>query len=178
MRLLPPGKPKLSKPEAIQRLGRFYNPEQVQLLGIRGYYLNTMGEPKKNDRGLYDDAIFVVSPEVFAAFNANTDPSVFRKRIAVLELGCWSYKVGTHGLSKPKNLRYEALVQAGPVTVKRDEMGLDTGWFGINIHRGGYNTTSSEGCQTIYPEQWHLFIETVKAELKKQHQVELDYVLV
>ena len=49
-----------------------------------------------------------------------------------------------------------------PVTVERmsadgeihDE---ETGCFGINLHRGGVNGTSSEGCLTVTQEQWKVF---------------------
>src|SRR5262245_48185267 len=116
----------------------------------------------ENDRGIYDDALFIVSPETFVAFNANVDPSVFRRGIAALEAGGVRYKLGIHGLSRPAAQCYKALVQAGPVTVRRDETGNDTGWFGINIHRGGVSGTSSLGCQTIVPDQWPTFIAPVE----------------
>ena len=58
---------------------------------------------------------------------------------------------------------YWALRQAGDVTVIRDghtQPYTDTPprprmW--IDIHRGGRNTTSSEGCQTIHPDYWDAF---------------------
>ena len=149
----------------------------VAILGLRGFYLDSMGAPGRNDRGIYDDAIFVVSEHAFASFNANTDPSVSRKGVAVLKPGRWDYKVGTHGLSKPKSSRYTALVQAAKVTVVRDQTGDDTGWFGINIHKGGRTTTSSLGCQTIYPDQWPAFIELVRSELRRAEQKVVPYLL-
>lgn len=150
----------------------------VCIVGIRGYYKQTMGDPTKNDRKIYDDALFIVAPECFMSFNANVDPGYFRKKIASLKTGVWKYKLGIHGLSKPKKLQYEALVQAAKVTVMRDEVGEDTGMFGINIHRGGNNSVSSLGCQTIVPAQWDSFIATVKSQLKKHNQKVVPYILV
>ena len=71
------------------------------VVGIRGYYRDSLGEPGENDRGIYDDAAFVVGPETFAAFNANTDPSRFRYGVASLMPGCHPYKPGLHGISRP-----------------------------------------------------------------------------
>jgi len=147
------------------------------LLGRRSYYRDTMGEPGEGDWGIYDDAIILRSPTAFATFNANTDPSHHHPGVAVLKPGVWQYKVGIHGLSRPAANRYEALVQAGAVTVAREGQGDDTGWFGINIHRGGWTTTSSEGCQTIHPDQWSEFIALVKAELRRYGAATLPYAL-
>ena len=151
--------------------------DKVALVGRRGYYRDSMGVKGKNDRGIYDDAIFVVSPNLFAAYNANTDPSRGRPGMAVLKPGVWRYKIGVHGLSKPKAQQYKALVQAAEVVVVRDGRGDDRGYFGINIHRGGNTTTGSEGCQTIVPDQWASFIATVEAEMKEFGQTSLPYLL-
>ena len=50
--------------------------------------------------------------------------------------------------------------------------------IGLNIHRGGINGTSSEGCQTVLREQWEEFFEDVKRELKQWRQSEIQYVLI
>lgn len=148
----------------------------IVLLGIRGYYAD-LGAPG-NDRNIYDDAMFIVSPSVYAAFNANTDPSLFRPGIASLKAGVWLYKKGKHPLHpKPGKTNYDALRQAAPVTVIRDGGKEETGLFGINIHRGGRNSTGSEGCQTIYPDQWDAFIETAYAEMTRCQQAVVPYVL-
>lgn len=172
-------------PNARPELGRHAAEEMLAQLGVagpailgrRGYYRDAMGVPGKNDRGIYDDAIFVVTPTAFVAFNANCDPSRARPGIAVLKAGVWQYKPGIHGLARPKEQQYLALVQAAPVTVVRDGRGDDTGWFGINIHRGGYSSTSSEGCQTIYPDQWPAFIELVKLEMQRHGLMRIPYAL-
>jgi len=143
------------------------------IVGIRGYYEDAMGAPGKNDRGIYDDAIFIDAPGFFAAFNGNTDPSAYRKgRGTGAGKGMASLKPGFYqahqcGLHKGK---YEALVQTGgPVTVIRDgdPPYPDTGHFGINIHRGGFGTTSSEGCQTVHPSQYADFIASVHDLVKR-----------
>lgn len=190
-RILPSNKPRLSSSELHEKLNP-YDLERtlhpVIVVGIRGYYLKTMGDPASNDRGIYDDALFIDSPQVTAAFNANTDPSHFRKgKGSGKEKGIARLKPGLYnahclGLHKKK---YLALVQQlGEVTVIRDGEPdyEETGYFGINIHKGGYTTTSSLGCQTIYPDQWDSFISTVKDQSiryfgKKWDKTVIPYVL-
>ena len=176
--MLPPARPEFPRP-AAEKLLHAYGVTGPALLGRRGYYRDALGTPGKNDRGIYDDAIMLVTPNVYATFNANTDPSVTRPGIAVLDLGVWDYKLGIHNISKDPRVHphYPALIQAGPVRVVRDGGHVDTGWFGINIHRGGLHTTSSEGCQTIHPSQWQEFIDTVTREMHALHLTIIPYVL-
>jgi hypothetical protein len=176
--VVPRSRPQIKRIEAEQLLRGRGIASPVALLGVRGYYLDQMGEPGKNDRGIYDDAIVLVWPGGYQTFNANTDPRAHRAGIAVLAPGLWQYRLGTHGLSKPPAQQYRALVQAAPVTVIRDERGPDTGLFGINIHRGSYRSTSSLGCQTIYPSQWPEFIAAVERELKAARLTRIPYLLI
>lgn len=146
---------------------------RLTVVGVRGYYRDTLGAVGRNDRAMYDDAIFIVADEAFAAFNANTDPSGFRngrgtgagKGMASLNPGLWPvYRFDLH------SGKYQALCQrAGQVVVTRDGTPpyQDRGMFGINIHRGGVNTTSSEGCQTIPPDQWPAFIAMAQDQAKR-----------
>lgn len=157
---------------------------RVVILGVRGYFQDSMGVIGQNDRGIYDDAAFIYSPLFFRSFNFNTDPSRHGmneegKGLAVLQPGIWDYKLGIHGLSKPKELQYEALVQAAQVLIDRDGAGgVERGFFGINVHRGGINGTSSLGCQTTVRDQWDEFIGLVKTELAKFGQTLVPYVLI
>ena len=184
--ILPPSKPRISThelevllaPYAIDRV--LY---RLIIVGIRGYYLNTMGKPGENDRGIYDDAIILYTPNVMAAFNGNTDPSKGRPGMASLKPGFWPcYRFDRH---HGKLKTYDAICQrAGPVTVIRDgnPPREDTGLFGINIHCGGYWTTSSEGCQTIPPAQWEGFYALAKEQAQRLFgerwkKVVLPYVL-
>lgn len=176
----PPEKPKLSREEAEEILKNYgVDNYPVKILGVRGYYKKSLGDPNANDRNLYDDALFVITPHYFSAYNANTDPSKFRKGIAVLKTGVHLYRKGKHGLSKPGG-GYNALrpaTKGEKLPVIRDEVG-DSEGIAINIHKGSYSTTSSEGCQTIYPDQWLPFINKVYEQMDKHNQNVIPYILV
>lgn len=177
--IVPKSKPQLSRAEVETIIKDHKINEKVVLVGIRGYYKRTMGNPLTNDRGIYDDAIFVFAPTFFATYNANTDPSIFRKGIATLKEGVHYYKKGKHKILSP--LGYAALRPATPdesLPVTRDGQ---TGTFkgiAINIHKGGYNTTSSEGCQTIYPNQWKSFQTSVYELMDRYNQKTIPYILI
>lgn len=169
--IVPPNRPRLSYGRIIELIADFNLDTQTYplfLVGIRGYYLDSLGEPGVNDRGIYDDAMFVMSPQATVPYNANTDPSVYRratptqKGIARLKPGIYyAHKFDNHNGSTS----YPAICQRlAPVTVIRDGTPdyEDTGMFGINIHRGSYSGTSSLGCQTIYPAQWDSFYSLAK----------------
>lgn len=166
--IIPPTRPQIKRKDLLKLLKEAhpgFTPPDFFVTGIRGYYQDTMGAPGKNDRNIYDDAIILIGKEEFLTFNANTDPSAFKKAIASLKPGVWPvYKFDNH------KGQYLALCQrGGPVTVVRDETGEDTGNFGINIHRGGNWGTGSLGCQTIPREdgQFDEFINTAVTLAKK-----------
>lgn len=182
--ILPAARPRLASLELDKMLATrgFYTIRELvalsglAVIGIRGYYRDTMGAAGRNDRMIYDDAIILVTENAFVTFNANTDPSGYRKGkgtgdakgIASLNPGFWPvYRFDLH------RGKYLALCQrAGKVTVTRDgdppyqETSAD---LGINIHKGGTNTTSSLGCQTIPPQQWDAFITLASTEMKRVH---------
>lgn len=152
------------------------------LVGVPGYYWGSMGDPNANDRNIYDDAIFVVSDNAFASFNANTDPSRHKAGVATLLPGVYPYKLGNHGISRPGG-GYPALRPATKneeLPVKRDGEtqvpSLRPG-VAINIHKGGFTTTSSLGCQTVYPKQWDAFYNLVKSERQRIGAKNVEYIL-
>lgn len=167
-----------------------YGGKCVYVIALRGYYMDTMGAPGVNDRGIYDDAMCVVYPGGFVTYNANTDPSKFRpatenrQGMATLIPGLHFLKQGKHGITTHADGGYDAFRPATPdesLPVWRD--GQDWGvkvfkGIAINLHKGGYNTTSSEGCQTVHPDQWAEFQVQVYHLMDKYKQSVLPYLLV
>lgn len=158
--------------------------DAVILIGVRGYYQDSMGVKGKNDRGIFDDAFFWLNTATgfIASYNGNCDPSAYRKGkgrgsekgMASLKAGVWRYQTGLHR-------GYAAFRQAEAVTVVRDGTAgnyEDTGWFGINIHRGGVSGTSSLGCQTVPVSQWDDFKQTGYKLLKDAKQKTFCYILI
>lgn len=151
----------------------------VVVLFVRGYYDRTFGDPG-NERGVYDDAAFLVTPGEVTAFNANADPSVYRRRVATLKAPqAVLYEKGKHGISRGPG--YDAWRQASDVTVVRDRIGEDTDApgrrFWINLHRGGATGTSSLGCLTIAPHQWDDFLARSYTATEEAGQDRLPVVL-
>jgi hypothetical protein len=173
--MIPPARPKFSIVDARKVLAAFGVTDQVIIIGKRGYYQDTMGVAGKNDRGLYDDAMSILSPRAFKTFNANTDPSKQGGKLAVLQPGVWTMEPWTHHAGTPH--AYPCLMQAEPVTVLRDNGIRETGMFDIEIHQGGYNTTGSLGCQTVWPDQYEEFKDLWKAEMAFYGMKRIDYLL-
>lgn len=173
LQILPPeGRPRISRVqlEALMRPLRIDVAQHpLVVVGVRGFFSAGRGG---NVRGVYDDALCVYAPslDVSVAFNGNTDPTRVRpgagtgagKGMAVLNPGVWyAHRFDIHGGKLP----HEAICQrVADVTVTRDGHPpyADSGRFGINIHRGGFTVTSSEGCQTVPPQQWDEFIGTAR----------------
>jgi lysozyme len=175
--MVPNSRPQQAKEKTLAMVIRAGIEDRVALVGIRGFHSETFAS-SGNQRGIYDDAIILLSPSVHATFNANTDPSVFKKGIAVLKTGVHRFRKGNHGISKPGG-GYPALRPANSkeeLPVTRDKEGDSMG-VAINIHRGSYNSTSSAGCQTIYPSQWDGFINLVYSEMARYNQKTIPYLL-
>jgi lysozyme len=180
---IPRSRPQMKRVEAEAALSPFILDQfPVKLLGIRGYYKDSIGKPGMNDIDVYDDALIVVAPSHYSTWNFNTDPTRYEKTIARLkEGGPYLYKIGLHNMKHP----YEALRQWGRVTVirgtaadEREETDTADHPFFIDIHKGGVNTTSSLGCQTLPLSQWDEFLKTVKYQIKLNKQSIIPYCLI
>lgn len=175
--ILPAARPQLTQAELRAAIAPFKidrTQYPLVVVGVRGYYRDTMGKPGANDRGVYDDAIFIDAPDAFATFNANCDPSSYHagygtgegKGMASLDPGAWY----VHQFALHKGAYLALCQRAGAVLVTRDGNPpyKDRGEFGINIHRGGATGTGSEGCQTVHPAQWPAFI-ALASDLAKRY---------
>jgi lysozyme len=182
MAMIPASKPMMPLERATLILRHNKVQHEVALLAVRGYYLRSMGDPTKNDIGIYDDAMFIVSPSAYASFNANTDPSRHKPGIATLLPGLYLYRKGRHGISRGPG--YPALRPATPgeklPVARYGESRVPSARPGValNIHEGSRNSTSSEGCQTIYPTQYKSFISTVYDQMDRYGQKVIPYLLV
>lgn len=158
----------------------------VIAVAVRAYFLRTMGNPTKNDVGIYDDAIFLLPKgKGIHRFNANTDPSRIGQNVelgkpfAMLAPGLWYFRQGLHNgkvlawrepdaeeadtMNLPENESASGRHRPGFFEVIRDpgngKKYLDVGYHAINIHPGGTYGTSSWGCQTFPPEQYNRWLK-------------------
>jgi hypothetical protein len=156
---------------AIERAGLPEpEPGRLHLCGVR---VGAQG----SDR--YDDLLLVFGTELHS-FPCTVDPGrTFTLRpehpqgCAHLTWGRWRYRIGTH---KGR----AALVQAAPVTVRRDrdrdgvaEAGepLSSGWLGLNIHRGGSSPSVgswSAGCQVLPERSFVAFWKLIEASGQRE----------
>lgn len=180
---------------ALVELGRISNAEAIRyyensksdmrkllpvyVLAIRGYYLNSQGEPDENDRGIYDDAMILIGPNFFKTFNANTDPRKYENGIAMLLPGYHEFKKGFHGYSKPGGHEAFRSANSGEISpVLRDGIfGVQSGHT-INLHSGGFINTNSAGCQTVIKSQWAEFKTNAYKLMGMEGQDILPYILV
>lgn len=181
---IPKTRPKISKEDSIKIATHYLGSKlpPLLLIGIRGYYLNSMGEPNVNDFNLYDDACVILGEKVYKTFNFNTDPSFVKRKsdgkpLAVLNKGVYKFYRGKH------QNKYNAL-RAYPegVVLPCTRDGKPSTCSFVNIHKGGETPSSagvtwSEGCQTVPKRQWADFIETVYLHMSRHNLSTIDYIL-
>jgi lysozyme len=176
-------RPKITKAELLELMkAEGFTPplEAVYVVGIRGYYKKSMGNPAENDRGIYDDAMVVIAPGEFRTYNANTDPSKYKKGIARLIKGWHRFRKGLHGFGRkvPAYPAFRTANHTETLPVTRDgQTGIHEGKY-INIHSGGDVYTNSAGCQTVMKSQWREFQTSVYKLMDQEGQKELPYLLI
>ncbi len=177
MSIVPAGRPQQTREETLAILhthGVSESSGGITLLGVRGYYQDSMGIVGENDHAMYDDALFVVGPEIFAAFNFNTDPQKAGQKKAKLDPGQYLFHKGLHK-GRYKCLRPSPEDARWPCT--RD--GVKSMCGAIQIHMGGLRDTFSEGCQTIYPPQYdEAMFRTIYPQMDKFGQTTIRYTLI
>ena len=98
-KLVPSEKPRLSSSELRAMLVPYAidrTKYPIVVVGIRAYYRNSMGAPGVNDRGIYDDAIFIDTVQATAAWSGRM-PAVRRVTGSPrFELRCVTSRLPTH----------------------------------------------------------------------------------
>jgi hypothetical protein len=172
--LVPKTRPKAELADVVKHVdavGLSAAKEKAVIVGVRGYYKNTMGKPFVNDRNMYDDAVFIVTPNRLASFNANVDPARYKAGIATLEPGVYDVVKWRH------QGKYDALQIVRDVVRRDGRAGLDTGRHGINFHYGGSTNTWSKGCQTLPKAQYWQFLGLVYELMATHKKRSVKYVL-
>jgi len=156
-------------------------------LGYQWPTLHVVGvRSKANEKNKFDDMMYLINGPMQQIFTCTTNPGTHWLKNLLNPSGCAVLKPGQYVDSWKLGLhqgKYEALVQAKPITVYRDgdkddtaeEQGKeDTGMFGINIHRANPSAISSiidkwsAGCQVLNDfKQYATLIAACKASGKK-----------
>lgn len=195
--------------KAVKSKGYKWFENAVNIVGVRNNFINQPGTKVSAITNLFDDKIVLVLKESgqwkIYQWNATTDPGLKAEQeigmvykdpkdgllkarksqgLAIMKPGQYidAYVFGLH---KDK---YEALVQRGAqITVYRDKVrdrfygfdAEDTGYFGVNIHKAGADSTYvenwSEGCQVFKREADFLLFMSL---LKKSKQNKFTYTLI
>lgn len=190
-KIIPPNRPKITRAEIENIVAyhkamfphKFAETDFVVLVGIRGYFADSLGKIGVNDYNVYDDAIIAVSPRYYKTFNANCDPSFVKDPkdgtpLARLNLGVYPFYKGQH---QSKYDAFRAYPNGVSLPCTRD--GKPSVCSFINIHYGGetpsWYLTWSHGCQTIPKTQFvKEFQPEVYFELKKYAQKTVPYILI
>lgn len=180
--ILPPARPKRNR-ELIDAVIRHFqlNPQELNILFVRGHYLDSMGQPGKDDINIYDDACFIAAPNLFESYNANTNPSFVRRgmrRLAKLNLGRYQFQQGLH---KQRYKAFRAYPEGILLDVTRE--GKPSTAQYINIHKGSTNAKAtdvvwSEGCLTIPDTQYGDFILRTYEAMRIARQKVVEVILI
>lgn len=153
------------------------------VLAVRAYFSETIA-PAGNNISAYDDAFFIVSPLGFSAWNGNTDPSRYGynpnagKPMARLAVGCYKFIHRLHRGSYWAFGQGENPVKVDRVNANGSVAYQETGCYGIDLHKGGINGTSSEGCNTVPQGQWDAFYLKLRGVMRSLSVSTFDFILI
>lgn len=170
---------------------------QVYQIWVRGYRFKTMGNPERNDTGIFDDAAFLCTPTLFMAENSNTDPSRLGwnssvgKPYGMLKPGVWWFYPGAHKGRRPAFRQADdvavasifGIPHAGKFHVTRmwgwnDSRNYDEwGHQQVDIHPASLSSTSSWLCLTLPVDRSDAFLQTSTDELKRYKQKIIPVIL-
>lgn len=162
MSILPNKRPVI-KIESAEKIARYF------LGNERKNYPVVEIAVRQKKINFYDDELAVITKDDFKTFNWNAEPSAYIMKgqpKAILKKGVHFYKLSYHHIWNAAK-RYVALRpntpdESLPVwrTGRDGKLFSDKG-VAINQHRGGSNSTWSEGCQTTHFSQYDEFIDMI-----------------
>lgn len=172
-KILPPARPKRDD-ATLDAVIEHFNlvPTRACLIYVRGHYLDTMGRPGVDDVNIYDDAVYLVSPNRRESWNANTSPSFPKKGYAELVLGQYVYYPSYHHIWEPKK-RYRAFrPYPEGIKLKCLRNGKLSTCQATNLHMGSDNPAAfdvvwSQGCMTVPRSQYPDYELTVRTEVER-----------
>lgn len=144
----------------------------------REYKGNTLPSKEANGIAVLQGGVYRYAPGLHGVSHLEGLPDAETIRV-------WleAHKGQDYPNPKGRLLPYWAFRQAGPVKIKR--IGSDVfevkqdpaGWPWIDLHKGGYNLTSSLGCQTFYPDHWEEVRRVGFNAIAKYGLVTVPYIL-
>lgn len=171
---------------------------KVYFVMVRGYRFASMGNPERNDVGIFDDAGFLCTPTLFLPENLNTDPSRLGwnpsvgKPYGMLKSDrVWWFYPGAHKGHRPSFRQADDAAVAkmfgipheGRFKVTRmwghgDKRNYDEwGHQQVNIHRAGMSSTSSWLCLTVPLDRCDAWLQIATDELKRYGQRTIPVIL-
>lgn len=185
----------------VQELLKGLVPEYpAAILAVRGYYQKTMGDPDRNDVGIYDDAAFLLHPGGMIPTLWSTDPTRLGfnpgvgKNFAMLQPGDWFFIRGPHkgrtpalrqadeeeakAAGIPDKGRFKVWRAANMQQILDGTAKTELGYFAINCHCGGSTRPSSWGCQNEPRDSYPAFLKQVWDITKKLGMKRIPYRLI
>jgi hypothetical protein len=171
---------------------------QVYFIMVRGYRLRTMGDPKRNDVGINDDAGFLCTPTLYLPENINTDPSRLGwnpgvgKPYGMLKSNrVWWFYPGAHKGHRPSFRQADNAEVAKALGIPHDGKFEVTRMWGhndprnfsewghqqVNIHRQLGSSTSSWLCLTVPLARSDAWLQIATDELKRYGQKTIPVIL-